>query len=156
MQREGDVPVSFVQNKMTRIASFDLSTKHLELLVRAALKNVFELCSLIASRSFSAPPNCNPHPDDRVLGLIFCQCPYSTILRGWPCQPSIPAGRPPCPTAPFSTYCHLLLDHHRPSRPEPRCPFCCSCPSHCLTTSRCLRRPLFPTFADNKSINHTA
>jgi hypothetical protein len=29
-------------------------------------------------------------------------------------------------------------------------------PSHCLTTSRCLRRQLFPTFADNKSLNHTA
>jgi hypothetical protein len=78
--------------------------------------------------------------------LFFCQCSYSTILRGWPCQPRIPAGRPPCPTAPFSTYCYLLLAHHHPSRP----------PSHCLTTSHCLRRQLFPTFADNKSFNHTA
>jgi hypothetical protein len=73
MQREGNVPDSFVQiqNKMTRTASLDQSTKHLELLVRAALKSVFELCSLIASRSFSAPPNCNPQPDDRHFGLIF-------------------------------------------------------------------------------------
>jgi hypothetical protein len=56
MQREGAVPGSSVKNKMTRIASlFGLSTKHIELLVRAALKSVFELCSLIASRSFSAP-----------------------------------------------------------------------------------------------------
>jgi hypothetical protein len=32
MQREGAVPDSFVQNKMTRIASFDQSlSKHLEL-----------------------------------------------------------------------------------------------------------------------------
>jgi hypothetical protein len=67
--------------------------KHLELLVRAALKSVFELRSLIASRSFSAPPNCNPHPSDRPLRLIFRQCSHSTILRGWPCQPRIPAGR---------------------------------------------------------------
>jgi hypothetical protein len=52
-------------HKMTRIASLEQSTKHLELLVRATPKGVFELCSLIASRSFSAPPNCNPQPDDR-------------------------------------------------------------------------------------------
>jgi hypothetical protein len=45
MQREGAVPDSFVQNKMTHITSLDQSTKHLELLVRAALKSVFELCS---------------------------------------------------------------------------------------------------------------
>jgi hypothetical protein len=51
-----------------------------------------------------------------MSGLIFCQCSYSTILRGWPCQPRIPAGRPPCPAAPFSTYCYLLFAHHRPSR----------------------------------------
>jgi hypothetical protein len=34
MQREGAVPDSSVQNKMTRIASLDQSTKHLELLAR--------------------------------------------------------------------------------------------------------------------------
>jgi hypothetical protein len=34
MQREGAVPGSFVQNKMTRIASLDQSTKRLELLAR--------------------------------------------------------------------------------------------------------------------------
>jgi hypothetical protein len=84
MQREGAVPGSFVQNKMhdARIASLDKGTKHLELLVRAALKSVFELCSLIASRSVSAPPNCSPQPDDWRPGLFFCRCSYSTILRG--------------------------------------------------------------------------
>jgi hypothetical protein len=54
----------------------------MELLVRAALKSVFGLCSLIASRPFSAPPNFNPQPGDRRSGLFFCQCSYSTILRG--------------------------------------------------------------------------
>jgi hypothetical protein len=34
MQREGAIPDRFVQNKMTRIASLDYSTKHLELLAR--------------------------------------------------------------------------------------------------------------------------
>jgi hypothetical protein len=65
MQREGAVPDSFVQNKMTRAPHLwtkALSTNHLELPVRTALKSVFELCGLIASRSFSAPPNCNPQP----------------------------------------------------------------------------------------------
>jgi hypothetical protein len=33
--------------------------------------------------------------------LFFRQCSYSTTLRGWPCQPRIPAGRPPCPPLPF-------------------------------------------------------
>jgi hypothetical protein len=46
----------------------------------------------------------------------------------------------------FLPTAYLLLAHHQPSRP----------PSHCLTTSRCLRRQLFPTFADNKSLSHTA
>jgi hypothetical protein len=62
------VPGSYVENKMTRIASSDRSTNHIELLLRAALKSVFELCSLIASRSFSAPPNSNPQPGDRDRG----------------------------------------------------------------------------------------
>ena len=94
-----------------------LSTKHLELLVRATLKSVIGLCGLIASRPFSAPPTCNLQPDDRQLRFFFRRCSYSTILRGWPCQPRIPAGRPPCPTAPFSTYSYLLIAHHHPSRP---------------------------------------
>jgi hypothetical protein len=55
--------------------------------------------------------------------LILCQCSYSTILRGWPCQPRIPAGRPPCPTAPFST----CLQLPPPCSPPPLPP-----PSHCL------------------------
>jgi hypothetical protein len=59
------------------------------------------------------------------------------ILRGccWPCQPRIPAGRPPCPTAPLclpAATSLLLAHHHRPLPP----------PSHCLTASRCLRRQL--------------
>ena len=69
------------------------------------------------SRSFSAPPTCNLQPDDRPFRCFFRRCSYSTILRGWPCQPRIPAGRPPCPTAPFSTYSYPLLAHHHPSRP---------------------------------------
>jgi hypothetical protein len=89
---------------------------HLELLVRATLKSVIGLCGLIASRPFSAPPTCNLHPDDRQLRFFFRRCSYSTILRGWTCQPRIPAGRPPCPTAPFSTYSYLLIAHHHPSR----------------------------------------
>jgi hypothetical protein len=46
MQREGAVPDSFVQNKMSRASRLytkKKNTKHLELLVRAALKIVFEL-----------------------------------------------------------------------------------------------------------------
>jgi hypothetical protein len=106
------------QKNDTRIASLDLSTaKHLKLLAPATLKSVIELCSLIASRPFSAPPTCNLQPDDRQLRFFFRRCSYSTILRGWPCQPRIPAGRPPCPTAPFSTYSYLLLAHHHPTRP---------------------------------------
>jgi hypothetical protein len=46
----------------------------------------------------------------------------------------------------LSTYCHLLL---RSPSPLPL-------PSHCLTTSRCLRRQLFPTSTDSKSISHTS
>jgi hypothetical protein len=114
------VPDSFVQQQknVTRIASLDLSTaKHLELLVRATLKSVIGLCSLIASRPFSASPTCNLQPDDRQLRFFFHQCSYSTILRGWTCQPRIPAGLPPCPTAPFSTCSYLLFAHHHPSRP---------------------------------------
>jgi hypothetical protein len=80
--------------------------------------------------------------------LILCRCSYSAILRGaWPCQPRIPAGRrtpmPHSPAAPFSTWCYLLLAHHHPS----------ALPCHCLTTSRCLHRQLFPAFADNKSLS---
>ena len=102
----------------TRIASLDLSTaKHLKLLAPATLKSVLTFCSLIASRPFSAPPTCNLHPGDRPFRCFFRRCSYSTILRGWPCQPRIPAGRPPCPTAPFSTYSYLLFAHHHPSRP---------------------------------------
>jgi hypothetical protein len=101
----------------TRIASLNLSTKRLKLLAPATLKSVLKFCSLIESRPFSAPPTCNLQPDDRPFRLIFRRCSYSTILRGWPCQPRIPAGRPPCPAAPFSTYCYLLLAHHHPSRP---------------------------------------
>jgi hypothetical protein len=81
----GRCPDSFVQKKCHahRIFALNkaLSTKHLELLVRAALKSVFELCSLIASRPFSAPPTCNLQPDDRPFRVFFRQCPYSTILR---------------------------------------------------------------------------
>ena len=121
MQREGAVPDSFVQKKCHAHRIFRLnkalSTKHLELLVRATLKSVIGLCGLIASRPFSAPPTCNLHPDDRMFRCFFRRCSYSTILRGWPCQPRIPAGRPPCPTAPFSTYSYPLLAHHHPSRP---------------------------------------
>ena len=121
MQREGAVPDSFVQKKCHAHRIFRLnkalSTKHLELLVRATLKSVIGFCSLIASRSFSASPTCNLHPDDRPFRCFFRRCSYSTILRGWPCQPRIPAGRPPCPTAPFSTYSYPLLAHHHPSRP---------------------------------------
>jgi hypothetical protein len=47
-----------------------------------------------------------------------------------------------------STYSYLLLACSPPPLPPP--------PSHCLTTSRCLRRQLFPTFADNKSLSHAA
>jgi hypothetical protein len=73
MQREGAVPGSSVQNKMTRIASLDQSTKHLELLARRTVwrKMVLEFCGVVASRPFSAPPNRNRQPDDRHFGLFF-------------------------------------------------------------------------------------
>ena len=84
MQREGPLfrTASFFFLNDTRIASLDLSTaKHLKLLAPAALKSAIELCSLIASRPFSAPPTCNLQPDDRPFRVFFRQCPYSTILR---------------------------------------------------------------------------
>jgi hypothetical protein len=95
------------------------AAEHLELLVRAALNSVFELCSLIASMPFSAPPNCNPQPDDRHFGLFFLPVfVFDHFVGLWPCQPRIPAGRPPCPAATFSTCCYLLLaHHHHPPRP---------------------------------------
>jgi hypothetical protein len=126
MQREGAVPDSFVQNKMTRTSHLRTKalTNHLELLVRAALKSVFELCSLIASRSFSAPPNCNPLPNDRHFRLLSCQCSYSTILRGWLALPASHSGwSTPMPHRSF--FCryrrYLLLacslPEYHPSRP---------------------------------------
>jgi hypothetical protein len=50
---------------------------------------------------------------------------------------------PPLPFLPTATSSLLTT--------TPSAPLGC----HCLITSRCLRRQLFPTFADNKSIGHT-
>jgi hypothetical protein len=97
------------------------AAEHLELLVRAALNSVFELCSLIASRPFSASPHCNPQPGDRHFGLFFCQCSYSTILRG--CGPASPAFR--------------LVDLHAPPLP-----FLPAATSSLLTTTTTPRPPL--------------
>jgi hypothetical protein len=49
----------------------------------------------------------------------------------------------------FALLFYLLIPP--PCSPAPLPP-----PCHCLTTSRCLRRQLFPTFAENKSFSHTA
>jgi hypothetical protein len=65
--------------------------------------------------------------------LIFCQCSYSTILRGWPSQPRIPHSGWSAPM-PHRSLFYLLLPP--PCSPPPLPPR----PSHCLTTSRCLRR----------------
>jgi hypothetical protein len=118
MQREGAVPDSFIQNKMTRIESLDQNTKHLELLVRAALKSVFEFCSLILRAGhFQHHQIAYGSPTiDIFFCFFFCQCSHSTILRGWPCQPRIPAGRSPCPAAPFSPYTATSSPGHHPSR----------------------------------------
>jgi hypothetical protein len=73
------------------------STKHPELLVRATLKSVLKFCSLIAFRPFHASSNFNRQSDDRQPGFVFASIRPSIILRSWPCQPRIPAGRPPMP-----------------------------------------------------------
>jgi hypothetical protein len=73
-----------------------------------------------------------------MFGLIFCQCSYSTILRGWHSGWSIPM--------PHRSLFYLLLPPL--CSPPPRPPH-----THCLTTSRCLRRQLLPTFADSKSFS---
>jgi hypothetical protein len=87
------------------------------LLAPATLKSALNFCSLIASRPFSAPPTCNLQPGDRQLRFCFPPVFVFDRLRGLTCQPRIPAGRPPCPAAPFSTCSYLLLAHHHPSRP---------------------------------------
>ncbi len=147
MQREGAVPDSFVQKKCHAHRIFRLnkalSTKHLELLVRAALKSVFELCSLIASRSFPAPPNCafffrpfrfffSPvFVFDHFAGLAL-PAPHS----GW--------------STPMPHRSLFYLQLPPPCSPPPLPP-----PSHCLTTSLCLRLQPFPTLPANKPPNHT-
>ena len=123
-----------------------LSTKHLELLVRATLKSVFELCSLIASRSFSASPTCNLRPDDRMFRCFFPPVFVFDHFAGL----DLPAPHSGWSTPmPHRSLFYLQLPPHCSPPPLPP-------PSHCLTTSRCLRRQLFPAFADNKSLNHTA
>ena len=150
MQREGAVPGSFVQKKCHAHRIFRLnkalSTKHLELLVRATLKSVIGFCSLIASKSFSAPPTCNLQPDDRPFRCFFSPVFVFDHFAGL----ALPAPHSGWSTPmPHRSLFYLQLPP--PCSPPPLPP-----PSHCLTTSRCLRRQLFPTFADNKSLNHTA
>jgi hypothetical protein len=92
MQREGAAPDSFVQKKCHAHRIFRLnkalSTKHLEFLVRATLKSVFELCGLIASRPFSAPPTLQTSKIDKLanrqqLVSIATRCRNLTAPR--PC-----------------------------------------------------------------------
>jgi hypothetical protein len=55
---------------------------------------------------------------------------------------------PHCPPLPFlpAATSYLILARHHPSRP----------PATVCLAGRCIRRQLFPAFADNNSISHTA
>jgi hypothetical protein len=111
-------------------------------------------CSFFAFSSCSFSTSCLSLP--RLLLLfLFSSCCFLAFgrfslvpsdLRGSVNQRSTPKRAPPF----FALLFYLLLPP--PCSPPPLPP-----PSHnCVTTSRCLRRQLFPTFADNKSFSHTA
>jgi hypothetical protein len=151
MQHEGPLfrTASFQKKNDTRIASLDLSTaKHLKLLAPATLKSVLKFCSLIASRqAIFSTTNLQPTARRSTASLFFPPVSVFDHFAGL----ALPA-----PHSGWSTpmpHCSLFyLQLPPPCSPPPLPP-----PSHCLTTSRCLRRQLFPTFADNnKSFNHTA
>jgi hypothetical protein len=115
MQREGAVPVGFVQNKMTH-------TKHLDLLARRGGKWCLSFAVRLRRSSFQHHPIATDSPTTDILACFFGSVRIRPFCGAGPASPACfvrPAGRPPCPTAPFSTYCHchLLLAHHHPSRP---------------------------------------
>jgi hypothetical protein len=71
MQREGAVPDSLVQNKMTRIASLDQSTKRLELLARRGGKWCLNFAVWLRRSSFQHHQIATGSPTIDILACFF-------------------------------------------------------------------------------------
>jgi hypothetical protein len=103
-------------------------------------------CSFFAFSSCSFSTPCPFLPPRLLLLFLFSSCCFLAFGRF-----SLVPSEGPLISDQLRRGLLLFLRYFsHPCSPPPLPP-----PGHCLTTSRCLHRQLFPTSADNKSFNHT-